>query len=126
VEALLADLGGGSGAPGGRAGGCAGSGRVGGQVGGRRREVGEGRLVGGVGDGHGEPPWSALNASGARARVSCRAHGGTAVGESVPEWRRWESNPRPTACKAAALPTELRPRPGHRTAWSARSTNRSP
>ena len=25
-------------------------------------------------------------------------------------WRRWESNPRPPACKAGALPTELRPR----------------
>ena len=25
-------------------------------------------------------------------------------------WRRWESNPRPLACKAGALPTELRPR----------------
>ncbi len=25
------------------------------------------------------------------------------------EWRRWDSNPRPPACKAGALPTELRP-----------------
>lgn len=25
-------------------------------------------------------------------------------------WRRWESNPRPSACKADALPIELRPR----------------
>src|SRR5258706_16178483 len=25
-------------------------------------------------------------------------------------WRIWESNPRPTACKAVALPTELIPR----------------
>ena len=25
-------------------------------------------------------------------------------------WRRWGSNPRPQACKARALPTELRPR----------------
>src|SRR5687767_7411884 len=32
-------------------------------------------------------------------------------------WRRWESNPRPPACKAGALPTELRPRGAtHRTA----------
>jgi hypothetical protein len=31
------------------------------------------------------------------------------------EWRRWDSNPRPPACKAGALATELRPqepRPG--------------
>ncbi|MEN9802311.1 MAG: hypothetical protein RLZ37_1436 [Actinomycetota bacterium] len=27
-------------------------------------------------------------------------------------WRRWESNPRPPACKAGALPTELRPLDG--------------
>src|ERR1039458_912286 len=26
------------------------------------------------------------------------------------EWRRWDSNPRPPACKAGALPAELRPR----------------
>ena len=25
------------------------------------------------------------------------------------EWRRWDSNPRPPACKAGALPAELRP-----------------
>ena len=27
-----------------------------------------------------------------------------------PSWRIWDSNPRPTACKAVALPTELIPR----------------
>ena len=27
-------------------------------------------------------------------------------------WRRWESNPQPPACKAGALPIELRPRTG--------------
>ncbi len=44
-------------------------------------------------------------------------------------WRRWGSNPRPQACKARALPTELRPRLGmppvasvHDTAFPARST----
>ena len=27
-------------------------------------------------------------------------------------WRRWESNPQPPACKAGALPIELRPHKG--------------
>ena len=32
-------------------------------------------------------------------------------------WRRSGSNRRPQACKASALPTELRPRPGMQPAW---------
>ncbi len=31
-------------------------------------------------------------------------------GLNIPWWRRWGSNPRPQACKARALPAELRPR----------------
>lgn len=34
---------------------------------------------------------------------------GASLGRYVKWWRRWVSNPRPQACKACALPAELRP-----------------
>ena len=45
-------------------------------------------------------------------------------GMVVDLWRRWDSNPRPPACKAGALPTELRPRATHSTGWSVTEWNR--
>src|SRR6202167_3523511 len=38
------------------------------------------------------------------------AAGVTHLGVKGIRWRRWGSNPRPQACKARALPTELHPR----------------
>ena len=56
-----------------------------------------------------------------RAQVRCPrsddAPNGGREGQAAPGvtrcgWRRWDSNPRPPACKAGALPAELRPRVG--------------
>ena len=50
-----------------------------------------------------------------RVRHGCRSQSGTDLPNSHTswrhhiEWRRWDSNPRPPACKAGALPAELHP-----------------
>ena len=46
-------------------------------------------------------------------RPHCPTQAGTlspAFGVSYVNWRRWDSNPRPSHCERDALPTELRPR----------------
>src|ERR1019366_8431903 len=46
----------------------------------------------------------------ARALPERRQGVATANAVALNLWRRWGSNPRPQACKARALPTELHPR----------------
>ena len=52
-------------------------------------------------------------ASGYRApaiTVTAKCEDGDVSNVKTSWWRRWDSNPRPPACKAGALATELRPR----------------
>ena len=44
------------------------------------------------------------------AGAQTKSPGQEALGLDALWWRRWGSNPRPQACKARALPAELRPR----------------
>ena len=52
--------------------------------------------------------------SSVRYQNLVRYPSGTAQPQAAPWWRRSGSNRRPTACKAVALPAELRPQKGHR------------
>ena len=57
--------------------------------------------------------------------LSCRARvSGSRIYVTGPcgaggEWSQWDSNPRPLACHASALPTELWPRSAYIVAWPA-------
>lgn len=55
------------------------------------------------------PPSCAADSS-AGDPADCRKSAETAFAKGFSSWRRRESNPQPSACKADALPIELRPR----------------
>src|SRR5690606_26936057 len=46
--------------------------------------------------------------------------GQSTMSRDITRWRRWDSNPRPPACKAGALPAELRPRLTSNGTWPPR------
>ena len=93
----------------------------------RARKLGHGRILGQGG----RPTWDmarflsrvvsgAVGQSGTCGNLRRNPHGRVARHEKGRQarsptastfwWRRWGSNPRPQACKARALPAELRPR----------------
>ena len=51
-----------------------------------------------------------IDHASAQLTLAIRVFVRSSVVKDPPEWRIWGSNPRPQACKARALPTELIPR----------------